>query len=103
MCPIATPTKPAQNVHGTARVEEKRQQDSYRRALSNEVLISNSNRLLSRYRAYSELCRAIGKIAVSNGTFDSGTVSTVTLNTVTVSKIDIIIKRGIQYQQSNTE
>jgi len=34
MCPIATPTKPAQNVHGTARVEEKRQQDSYRRALS---------------------------------------------------------------------
>jgi len=57
MCPIATPTKPAQNVHGTARVEEKSQQDSYRRALSNEVLISSSNRLLSRYRAYSEAIR----------------------------------------------
>jgi hypothetical protein len=35
------------------------------------------------------LCRAIGKITVMNGTFDSDTVRTVTLNTVTVSKIDI--------------
>ena len=59
--PNCYPNEANDKVQGTAELEEKRQQDSYRRALSKGYRTINSNRLLHRYRAYSELYRAYGE------------------------------------------